>query len=662
MRIYFSIHAGDSISHVLRTIQVAKELKKRGNIIKYGSSLWTKPYVHVEDHSLDFVSTNQGVGYSNIAQNTYKKLLDSICKHINTERIVVEEFQPDLIVADPGFSANLLSAKIPKVRILHGLYLHLFKSDMLSKKIRDFTRERIEIVVNSAAKKLKIGDQFEYNDLFKEPVIVPGIEKFETSQKILNAHFIGPFIINPKRSVGNKNTAYLTMGSGNKDPNTLTKLLDLIAPYFQKIYISTGKDIKLNIPPKRHKSEIIISNFFRGIPSDAGTVICHGGHGTVYQALYGRRRIIAIPYNLDQLVQACNLERTNTGLVLVGKIKGLLVKQNFEGITGKLEEPSSLNRLHIGKVNDIKNFADLLEKFSLPQYNNLKKYYTNSGSYTPPAIPKKNTSPLDHYENIRRMYKSSFDYTVSLPSYHTGYDYATKKLLNLAKPHGFSSKKTLLELSCGLGTALIYLGKNYNFNIIGVDLVKQHVEECNRRIINNKLQDKIRVICRNILDLNKDMGGQDIIFSEDSFSHIPDRERLFCMCYRLLKPKGLFVFSDLIKTDRISNLELNKQCKSWCLHSIESYQSYIKLIKKTGFKILQAQNNIGIELLKHHIEIDKKKGDLGPGEYFSIFQSHKADLIKKWGRSAFEIRRERLQTYEYIWEYKLDYAFFVLSK
>ena len=296
------------------------------------------------------------------------------------------------------------------------------------------------------------------------------------------------------------------------------------------------------------------------------------------------------------------------------------------------------------------------------QPKTLKKYSGIDGEYPLPHIPLESTSFSDHYTNIIRMYESSFDYYGYLPSFHVGYDYATIKLINLALPHGFSSKQSLLDLCCGCGTTLIYLGNNFHFDIIGVDLVKSNVNESKRKITQNNLDSRIRVLQKNVLDLDTGIGKQDIIFSEDSFSHIHDRKKLFQICYDLLNPQGLLVFSDLIKTENISDTELDKQYVAWCLYQIESYASYLDLFIKSNFKVLEAQDDLGIKLLGYHIQKDKERGDIDPREYLSIFKIYEKELVKKWGRRIYELRKERLMTYKHIWNRRLDYAFFILSK
>lgn len=293
--------------------------------------------------------------------------------------------------------------------------------------------------------------------------------------------------------------------------------------------------------------------------------------------------------------------------------------------------------------------------------SHLKKFYTNGNPYVqPPSLPIAKTSQ-QHIENVRRLYESSLEYRVSLPSYHVGYEYATLRLLELGEKHNLTSAINVVELCCGTGTTMVHLIKKYGFCVTGIDLVPEHIARCKQLVREESLEHKARLICSNILKLDSGIGVYDAIISEDAFSQVPDRHKLFSVCRKLLKPKGIMLFSDLIRTAHMSEIELREQCNAWCLYQPESIDSYKTLIRQAGFNILEAHDNLGCILLSNHIASDKQRGDIDPIDYINLFNSNESDLIEEWGRQVFEIRNERLKTYSYIWESKLDFAFFVLQ-
>ena len=93
--------------------------------------------------------------------------------------------------------------------------------------------------------------------------------------------------------------------------------------------------------------------------------------------------------------------------------------------------------------------------------------------------------------------------------------------------------------------------------VIGVDVEKDVVKVARDRVSKNGLKDKIDILLidKSSLPFNKDTF--DMVFSKDSFVHIPDKERIFTQVFKVLKPGGVFVFSDwLISHDHKPSKEM----------------------------------------------------------------------------------------------------------
>jgi ubiquinone/menaquinone biosynthesis C-methylase UbiE len=295
----------------------------------------------------------------------------------------------------------------------------------------------------------------------------------------------------------------------------------------------------------------------------------------------------------------------------------------------------------------------------------LQKY-----NYTPlPYIPIDNAfdfeDPEDirkiHFQNVMKMYDNAFNYISNLPCFHVGYFYATDKMVKLAKEFGFAEKKNMMDLCCGLGGSMRRLNKQFKFKMTGIDFNLKEIQEGRRRIIAENLEDDISLLYGNVLEL-KSVGKFDIIWSEDSFSHVPDREKLFRIIYDLLDDNGLLIFSDIVRTSFIACSELDSFSKVWFLWEIESIQSYQKLLNEVGFKIYTVAFDQGKELVEMHIKWDMEMGDAIPQVYQEYFKKNEKNLIASWGEKALEIRKEKMKMYNYLEKGKLDYPFFVAKK
>ena len=160
-----------------------------------------------------------------------------------------------------------------------------------------------------------------------------------------------------------------------------------------------------------------------------------------------------------------------------------------------------------------------------------------------------------------------------------------KKLKNYWKDWILKNKK-ILDIGCGSGGITVSLIDDYGAQkVIGVDVEKDVVKVARDRVSKNGLKDKIDILLidKSSLPFNKDTF--DMVFSKDSFVHIPDKERIFTQVFKVLKPGGVFVFSDwLISHDHKPSKEMEYYLKLEDLgFGIASPLVYSKALKKSGF-------------------------------------------------------------------------------
>ncbi|MBN1213949.1 MAG: class I SAM-dependent methyltransferase [Candidatus Lokiarchaeota archaeon] len=120
----------------------------------------------------------------------------------------------------------------------------------------------------------------------------------------------------------------------------------------------------------------------------------------------------------------------------------------------------------------------------------------------------------------------------------------------------------ILDIGCGTGQSTIELLKLSNGSIIGIDIDKKALDNFNKKIKEQNLLKKVKVMNYNLLNIKFMKESFDIIWAEGVI-HIIGFEKSFKVCYELLKNNGFFVLHESIK-----KLEKNKEC-----------------IEKNGFKL-----------------------------------------------------------------------------
>ena len=109
--------------------------------------------------------------------------------------------------------------------------------------------------------------------------------------------------------------------------------------------------------------------------------------------------------------------------------------------------------------------------------------------------------------------------------------------------------QTFLDLGSGYGGTDRYMHQTLGLKVTGLNL--SEVENERNRQFNRDLglEDEIDVYDGNFEELPFEHDSFDIVFSQDSFLHSGNREKIIEEVSRVLKPGGLFIFTDPMMAD-----------------------------------------------------------------------------------------------------------------
>ncbi|MEO0162031.1 MAG: methyltransferase domain-containing protein, partial [candidate division WOR-3 bacterium] len=155
----------------------------------------------------------------------------------------------------------------------------------------------------------------------------------------------------------------------------------------------------------------------------------------------------------------------------------------------------------------------------------------------------------------------------------------------------------------------------------------------------------------NVLDLPFKSNSIDIVWGQEAWCYVTDKERLLREAYRVLKPGGKIGFTDWIITGKITPQELEPLYDSMAFPYMESFEGYQELMKKVGFKVLEAIDNT--EAFARHFD-----------EYYNMVTGKlKPEILKNFGQDLYNFA-ENLVT---IWrkaahEHKVGSGLFIGQK
>jgi ubiquinone/menaquinone biosynthesis C-methylase UbiE len=151
---------------------------------------------------------------------------------------------------------------------------------------------------------------------------------------------------------------------------------------------------------------------------------------------------------------------------------------------------------------------------------------------------------------------------------------AANQANKLLKYTNIKKYKKFLEIGCGNGFVCNYISQKYNLDVTGIDIDKDliRIAKKNSNEINN-----IRFIEGDATNLPFKKNCFEVIYCSGIFHHINNWSKILEEINRVLKPKGYFVFSDIVFS-RLTTRLLNNITKRYAFYTmdniIQSSQKY----------------------------------------------------------------------------------------
>lgn len=287
----------------------------------------------------------------------------------------------------PGFSNNVAGNIASKTIIsilnkstYHFLYLlyGYMQKDGYPKTVT------IDDVIMETAKLPKLVFQTNNSDVFDDD-----IPNFYIAEPIFSKPELGEvsFIKRYKKFIGSKMSVYISFGGTGYSPLMIKKLIENLLDKNFAVICSRGSILKTG-DLKQHPN-LLIEDFIPGISAalSVDVIISHGSQGTVEQALITNTPLIALPFNLDQIMAVGSANSPNVvnmvpqNLLQIGKLSSSKKMSQFVEKTNPDKVISFVQKLdnkklkkptltYIKSLNDVRiqNVVNTLEEI-------IKKYF-----------------------------------------------------------------------------------------------------------------------------------------------------------------------------------------------------------------------------------------------------------------------------------------------
>ena len=154
----------------------------------------------------------------------------------------------------------------------------------------------------------------------------------------------------------------------------------------------------------------------------------------------------------------------------------------------------------------------------------------------------------------------------------------------VAEIAGIDSNHLVLDIACGKGTTALFLAREYNCRVIGIDLSDKMISFCRRRTWEEEVTTGVSFLLGDGENLPFRDSSFDTVISECSLSLLPDKETAARDIGRVLKSGGKLVISDITLKGEVSKELRSRVSFACCLAGAWQVEEYINLFERAGFQ------------------------------------------------------------------------------
>ena len=214
---------------------------------------------------------------------------------------------------------------------------------------------------------------------------------------------------------------------------------------------------------------------------------------------------------------------------------------------------------------------------------------------------------------------------------HVGGAGETDRLAALA---GVRAGDRLLDICSALGGPARHLAAVYGCQVTGVDATAAMVTEAEARTKTAGLSDLVSFRLGNALDLPFRGSTFDIVWGQDAWCYVTDRDRLIREAGRVAKPGGTLAFTDWVETGRMTDGEREELLSFMLFPPLETPGGYDTLLARHGWEVTRYEN-LDLEFalsLGRYLEL--VKGDL------------RLAIIERFGQEMYTVAEQGITGWE----------------
>jgi cyclopropane fatty-acyl-phospholipid synthase-like methyltransferase len=156
----------------------------------------------------------------------------------------------------------------------------------------------------------------------------------------------------------------------------------------------------------------------------------------------------------------------------------------------------------------------------------------------------------------------------------------------------------VLDLGCGVGTAALYLARRRPVEVVGVSISPAQIRLAERFAARSRpLRGSVRFQAADFTELPTELTGFDHAFAIESFVHADPASAFFRGAARALRPGGVLVIIDDVRTADPSDARLDDVRAGWHIATLLSVPEAARLAAEAGLDLVASRDLSALQRL-----------------------------------------------------------------